>query len=81
MQQNLAKLTEMQKPSGGWPWFEGMQVNRMITLNIVTSMGQLEHLGVRYAIKENQVATMVKRAIKYLDEELVKDYKTLNHHA
>ena len=77
MQQNLAKLIKMQKPSGGWPWFEGMQVNRMITLNIVTGMGQLEHLGVRYAIKENQVATMVKRAIQYLDEELVRDYKTL----
>jgi len=77
LKQNLMKLIGMQKPSGGWPWFEGMQESRVITLNILTGLGHLDHLGVRYPIKEDLVSPMIMRAIQYLDEELVRDYEKL----
>ena len=77
LKQNLAKLIEMQKRSGGWPWFIGMRESRVITLNILTGLGRLKHLGVRYPMHEAQVSAMIKRAIQYLDEELVNDYEKL----
>jgi len=77
LKQNLSKLIEMQKHSGGWPWFEGMRESRVITLNILTGLGRLKHLGARYALQEAQVSAMIKRAIQYLDEELVNDYEKL----
>ncbi|MFH1159470.1 MAG: alpha-2-macroglobulin family protein [bacterium] len=73
--ENLGKLIKMQVPSGGWPWFEGMPESRIITLNILTGLGRLDHLGVRYIQHDEQFSNMVRRAIQYLDKELINDYE------
>ena len=75
--ENLKLLEQMQYPSGGWPWFEGMRENRIVTLNILTGLGRMHHLGVRYLQESNQVTEMVRKAIHYLDQEMVKDYQRL----
>jgi len=77
LQENLKKLMRLQKPSGGWVWFEGMPENRMITQNIITGMGHLDHLGVTAVRKDPQVWNMIVKGIKYLDGELQKDFENL----
>ncbi|MBE0646327.1 MAG: hypothetical protein IH596_00935, partial [Bacteroidales bacterium] len=74
---NLKLLQQMQYPSGGWPWFEGMRENRIITLNILTGFGRIDHLGVKYANQGADVEKMIQKAITFLDSELVKDYDQL----
>lgn len=77
IRENFKLLQQMQYPSGGWPWFDGMRENRIVTLNILTGFGRLEHLGVQYAEGREQVAEMIQKAIAYLDNELVQDYEQL----
>jgi len=75
--ENLKLLQQMQYPSGGWPWFEGMRENKIVTLNILTGFGKLEHLGVNYTEKRAEIDNMIQKAISYLDKELAKDYEKL----
>ncbi|TSA30039.1 MAG: hypothetical protein D4R67_01015 [Bacteroidetes bacterium] len=77
LNENLTQLLQMQYPSGGWPWFEGMQENRIVTLNILTGLGRLNHLGVRYPGEDSKVTDMAGKAMDYLDTELVKEYQRL----
>ena len=73
--ENLKKLQKLQKPSGGWVWFEGMPENRWISQKIITGMGHLDHLGVNSVKKDADVWKMIVRGIRYLDDELLKDYE------
>ena len=75
--ENLKLLQQMQYPSGGWPWFEGMRENRIVSLSVLTGLGRMEHLGVQYAKQTEQVKEMVRKATSYLDKEMVNDYKKL----
>jgi hypothetical protein len=77
LRENLKKLEKMQKPSGGWVWFEGMPENRWITQNIITGLGHLDHLGVTSIRKDPEVWNMIVKGLRYLDGELQKDYETL----
>lgn len=43
----LAKLAEMQRADGSWPWFPGGPSNDYITLYITTGFGRMRHLGVQ----------------------------------
>jgi hypothetical protein len=74
---NLLKLQKMQTPSGGWPWFDGMPENRYITQDIVTGLGHLDHLGIKKIQEDKGIWNMVSKAVNYLDNELLKDYKNL----
>jgi len=77
LRSHLIQLQQMQYPSGGWPWFEGMHENRHVTLDILTGLGRLAHLGVKVAEKDEQVVAMAERAIRFLDGEFAKDYQQL----
>ncbi len=77
LQDNLQKLLRLQKPSGGWTWFEGMPESRWITQNIITGLGHLDHLGITGIRKDPAIFQMVQKGIQFLDEELVKDYRNL----
>lgn len=70
---NLRKLSEQQLPEGGWPWFRGDRPNRYITQYIVTGLGRLQKLG----IEGKQTEGMLKKAVAYLDRQLVKDYEEM----
>jgi hypothetical protein len=77
LDQNLKKLQKMQSPSGGWPWFDGMQESRYITQDIVTGLGHLDHLGINNIRDDKATWIMLNKAVEYLDGELVKDYNNI----
>ena len=77
LNKELNKLQKMQKPSGGWPWFEGMRESRYITQHIATGLGHLDKLGVKEVRDDSKTYTMVKNAIKFLDAEILSDYQNL----
>ncbi len=71
----IKRLEQLQLASGAWPWFKGMREDRYVTQHIVTGAGKLRKLGV-----DNQKMTsMAKRAILYLDEQILKDYQWLKN--
>jgi len=80
LDQNLKMLQKLQKESGAWPWFEGMQESRYITQDIVTGLGHLDHLGAKNIREDKATWDMVAKAIRYLDGELARDYEWIKKH-
>ncbi|WP_353196429.1 alpha-2-macroglobulin family protein [Parapedobacter defluvii] len=76
LQQNLAKLAEMQQPEGSFPWFRGMMSNRYITQYIATGIARLRHLGVEAATSDAATEILTK-AMGYLDQQIKRDYDAL----
>src|SRR6185437_10013139 len=70
---NLEKLQKRQLPDGGFTWFGGDRSDRYITQHIAEGIGELYHLG----IADNQpgLKQAADNAIRYLDEQLVRDDK------
>ena len=46
LRRTLRQLSDMQYPSGFWPWFSGGRPSEFITLYIATGFARLRHLGV-----------------------------------
>ena len=67
------KLQNNQMSNGAWAWFNGGRSNRYITQHIITGFGHLKHLKVT----SSDESQMIKKAIKYLDAEFIKEYKDL----
>ena len=74
----LHKLQENQMSSGAWPWFKGGRENRYITQYIVTGFGHLEKLTQLPESTKNDVVTS---AIKYLDNEFIKEYEQMRKYS
>ena len=74
---SLDKLKKMQVGSGAWPWFKGMSEDRYITQLIISGMGHLSKLNVIDIKKDAQLRLLVVSAIRFLDNEIKKDYKKL----
>lgn len=74
---NLLKLRQLQRSSGGWTWFEGMPENRWVTQYIITGLGHLDQLGVTSVRNDREVWEMIVKGIRYLDETLLRDYENL----
>lgn len=73
METSLTSLEEIQRSSGGFPWFEGGRTNSFITSHILAGLGHLEKLG---ALKESEeLHKITKRGISFLDKEFVAQYK------
>ena len=69
------RLADQQLPSGGWGWFKGLYANRHMTLQILKGMAQLTELGaIQYDEGEK---TLQMRALRYLDQSILKDYENL----
>ncbi len=73
----LKKLHKQQKYNGGWAWFKGMPESWYITQHIVCGLGHLDNLGVTAVREENMTWDMTKKAIDFIDGEIVKSYKNL----
>jgi len=75
----LGKLKQFQRADGGFPWFSGGRyANRNISQHIVIGFGKLNKI----IEKENQLAPknyqdLVKKAIAYLDQEILEEYTNL----
>jgi len=71
----FARLEKMQLSNGGWPWFEGLSDDRLITQHIATGLGRMTLLGAIDLKEDGNMARMVGRAIGYLDERVKEDYR------
>ena len=76
-QRAIQKLTEMQSPSGAFPWFKQMPDNRYITQLIVAGFGKLRQLGAFDAMQDARTADLLRNATAYLDRQLQQDYDQL----
>ncbi|TYZ09551.1 hypothetical protein FY528_09915 [Hymenobacter lutimineralis] len=73
----LSKLAKMQQPNGAFPWFERMPDDRYITQLIVAGFGKLQKLGAFDASQDEQARPLLQNALRYLDEQLQRDYTEL----
>ncbi|MCF6280097.1 MAG: carboxypeptidase-like regulatory domain-containing protein [Flavobacteriaceae bacterium] len=72
---SLRKLEQMQFSNGGFPWFKGADYpNRFITQHIASGFGHLNKLGVS---SDKKIAKTIHKAVQFLDEEILDDYKKL----
>jgi hypothetical protein len=79
LQSALRKLSQMQMSNGGFPWFKGSRYpNRYITQHIASGFGHLNKLGV--ATKGGE-KSMLNKAVKFLDDEILEDYRKLEREA
>lgn len=76
----LKKLNDMQLGNGAFPWFSGMKESRYITQHIVCGMGHLNNLGVINSKVHFQEWQMLKKAVYYLDKEVLDDYEYMLKH-
>ncbi|MGB5419084.1 MAG: alpha-2-macroglobulin, partial [Algibacter sp.] len=77
LQSAIKKLENNQMASGAWSWFKGGYENRFITQHIITGFGHLSKLGVSLSAVEGSQSQMIQKAINYLDNEFIKEYKDI----
>lgn len=73
----ITKLEQLQHANGAWPWFDGMRDDRYITQHIVKGIGYLRRIGVLESIDDGRPMDLARRAIGYLDSQLMEDYQRL----
>ncbi|WP_338873978.1 alpha-2-macroglobulin family protein [Spirosoma sp. SC4-14] len=67
------KLQQLQTTGGGFRWFGGMEPSLSMTLHILSGLGHLQKLGVRFSeALQPEVADMQAKAIQYADAEMKK---------
>ena len=72
----LQKIIVLQETEGGWSWFKGMPSDRFITCNVLNILAVASLTGqIEWGEKEK---TMQIKALHYLDNEIIKDYKKKN---
>lgn len=74
MTHTIDKLADLQLPDGSFPWFAGMQPSRYITQHIVAGFGWLNRMDAQQT-ENPKVAQIVEKGIKYLEKELINDYR------
>lgn len=75
----MAKLRDMQLPSGAWPWWSGMSESRYITEHIVAGFGHLERLGAS-GRGDGRTQEMVRKGVAWLDQDADRNYQELVRH-
>jgi uncharacterized protein YfaS (alpha-2-macroglobulin family) len=75
MKANLDKLKQKQLPSGAFPWFGGNYADEYITRHVLEGIGQLVHLNIASAKDSKDLGIVGKKALDYMDEQLLKDDK------
>lgn len=73
----LAKLKQMQRPEGGFPWFTGGPDDRFVTQYILSGIGHLQRLTKPDQQQRQTLNDIVLQALNYLDGWMVKDYAEL----
>ncbi|WP_239000340.1 alpha-2-macroglobulin family protein [Hyunsoonleella ulvae] len=74
LQSAINKLKSNQMASGGWSWFKGGYENRYITQHIIAGFGHLNKLDVTH---NDEISSMISKAITYLDAQFIKGYKDI----
>lgn len=68
----LKILKKKQKPSGGWPWVEGMPESPLVTQYILGGFGRLESLT-----NNKDVGTIAEKAFHFIENDVVKRFNDL----
>ncbi|MEZ5013549.1 MAG: alpha-2-macroglobulin family protein [Chitinophagales bacterium] len=76
LQSAMQKLSAMQLPDGGFPWFKGYESDRYITQYIMTGIAHLKSLGIG-ASDYPKMNSILDRSIVFCDEKMKEDYKWL----
>jgi len=71
----IAKLSELQNSDGGWSWYKGFRSGPGLTQYILYGFTELVHMNV-IQYPEN-IKRMQMNAIRYIDEEIKKDFANL----
>ncbi|MEM9849238.1 MAG: alpha-2-macroglobulin family protein, partial [Bacteroidota bacterium] len=71
----IDKLLERQAANGGFAWFVGGRENWYMTQYIVEGIGHLDKLDVQSVQNDDRLKRILDNAIKFIDEEVVKDYE------
>lgn len=77
LQSAFSKLKELQSPNGGFVWFKGAPDDRYMTQYIVTGIGHLKKLNAIVAGQEDEISSILRTAIPYLDRKMKEDYDKL----
>lgn len=73
----IAKLSLLQTPNGGWPWFAGMPDDRYITGYILCGYGHMMRLNIYKNIDRSQTWPMISKAISYSDQKIREEYSEI----
>ncbi|MCQ2307762.1 MAG: MG2 domain-containing protein [Bacteroidales bacterium] len=68
----LNVLKKKQKPSGGWPWVEGMPESALVTQYILGGLGRLESLT-----KNKNADAIAEKAFHFIENDVVKRFSDL----
>ena len=71
------KLRSTQLSSGAWPWFNGMRDDVFTTQKIVLGLAKLHDKGILDLDDNRSTKGVLKKAVRFLDRELVKNYNRL----
>lgn len=73
--QALKQLQRLQRPDGGWSWYEGFVSNAELSVEVLQAMAQLIDLNaVEYGQTEKE---MQMKALRYVDEFIGHLYKSM----
>lgn len=75
LESNLAKLQELQTPSGAFAWFKGGPEDRYMTQYIITGIGHLKKLNA--LPKNKKFDVILQKALPYLDRKMKESYDNL----
>lgn len=73
----LDKLMARQSPDGGFAWFGGGSNNPYITNYLIAGFGHLNSLGAMDLTGNNQITTIVNKAIEFADNDFANRYERL----
>lgn len=74
IEKSLHLLATLQRSGGGWAWIaENNEASLWATLSILEKLGHLKKLG--FLPDDNDIHTMIKNAITYLDTYFAQQYK------
>lgn len=73
----VAKLKQMQAPTGGFVWYPGGPEDRYITQYIVTGIGKLYKMNAIPSSINKTIQEIVGGALAYTDQQLKSDYENL----
>ena len=77
VKKNFEQLKIMQSENGGFVWFKGGPDDRYITQYIVTGIGHLKKLGGISKEQEEDLNSILRSALPYLDKKIKEDYDNL----
>jgi len=71
----IDRLSELQAPDGGFPWFKGGEDDRYVTQYILTGLGRLQRLQVLSPALAVKLKNIVVAGLGYVDKKITEDYQ------